>query len=247
MEHPSFVLGCSACLGHDIDDEAQDDLGGPQGYDFGYPQREWDRFATGGELAAVVNEEEIRARLRSLQPPLPHNGNLLECAERLLLHERGIRTPKELLGFTGVVALRQRLVAVGLDSHGDPLECAQRLLFLLENWPLESLKLWDAQEYLRPLQGDRRRRRRRQRAHKGKEQAPKAPMPQIQEQKSFLPEAIESVTTVEDEVPRQQGPGQDSFSQAVRKACVAGTIVFASVSTAVLLSCCVQLNIYAAP
>lgn len=152
-------------MGHD--DEEQADLGGPEGYNFGYPQREWDTFSTGGDLVAALDEEEIRARLRVLRPPLPHDGCTLECAERLLVHQQGRRTPQALVHAWGVEMIKGRLTALGLDSQGTSLECAQRLLFLLENVPLEKLKAWDASEYLRPLQGARQRRRRNR---KGKKQ-----------------------------------------------------------------------------
>jgi len=164
MKHPSFVIGCSACLGHE--DHEEDDLGGPVGYDFGYPRRDWAVFKNGGDLLIEAGEEEVRARLRVVRPPLPFDGDAAECAERLLLHVQGVRTPEALLAASNAAALRHRLHEVGLSCDGQPLECAQRLLFLLENKPLRSLKLWDAREALRPPQHGRQRLRRHNR--KGK-------------------------------------------------------------------------------
>jgi len=167
MEQPSFVIGCSACLGYA--DVPQDDLGGPDGYAFGYPPRDWAAFGTGAELLAAVGEEEVRGRLRAARPQVPQDGLAAECAERLLLREQGARTPQALLASAGGVAqVRQRLAAVGLSCDGQPQECAQRLLFLLEDAPLASLLLWDAHEALRPPNAARaRRQRRRQRNRKG--------------------------------------------------------------------------------
>mmetsp|Transcript_134429 Transcript_134429/g.218763 ORF Transcript_134429/g.218763 Transcript_134429/m.218763 type:complete len:528 (-) Transcript_134429:114-1697(-) len=183
MKHPSFVIGCSACLG--FEDEKQEDLGGPAGYNFGYPHRDWADFDDGGDLLKKVGEEEVRARLRAVRPPLPADGHAAECAERLLLHEQGVRTPEALLAASSAAALRQRLREAGLSGDGQPLECAQRLLFLLVNKPLESLKLWDAREALRPPQGARRRRRRNN--HKGNK---------IQEEEKMIQE--------EEKAPMQQ-------------------------------------------
>lgn len=158
MERPSFVLGCSACLGPAADQQA--DLGGPDGYAFGYPARDWKAFAGGQELLAAVDAEEVRGRLRALQPPLPHDGSLAECAERLLLREQRVRLPQDVLKMDGsLIVLKRRLEAVGLRSDGPALECAQRLLFLLYDVPLDSLKLWDAHEALRPPQNVRHKRR----------------------------------------------------------------------------------------
>jgi len=162
MEHPSFVIGCSACLGQacmGCEDEEQDDLGGPAGYAFGWQHRDWAVFLNGAELLAAVPEEEIRGRLHALPHPLPSHGTLAECAERLLLREQGPWTAEKLLAAAGAASPRQRLTAVGLSSAGHPLECAVRLLFLLENRPLESLKLWDAHEALLPPQVLNKRRR----------------------------------------------------------------------------------------
>mmetsp|Transcript_12123 Transcript_12123/g.22232 ORF Transcript_12123/g.22232 Transcript_12123/m.22232 type:complete len:568 (-) Transcript_12123:107-1810(-) len=183
MKHPSFVIGCSACLG--FEDEKQEDLGGPAGYNFGYPHRDWADFDDGGDLLKKVGEEEVRARLRVVRPPLPADGHAAECAERLLLHEQGVRTPEALLAASSAAVLRHRLLEAGLSSDGQPLECAQRLLFLLVNKPLESLKLWDAREALRPPQGARRRRRRNN--HKGNK---------IQEEEKMIQE--------EEKAPMQQ-------------------------------------------
>lgn len=158
MEGPSFVIGCSACLG--FGDIEQDDLGGPDGYEFGFPDRDWRGFLGGRDLLAALGEEEVRERLRALRPSLPHDGSVLECAERLLIREQGVRSPEEVLQMGGnILALKGRLEAVGLSSDGPPLECAQRLLFLSYDVPLESLKLWDAREALRPPQDAHRKRR----------------------------------------------------------------------------------------
>jgi hypothetical protein len=85
-----------------------------------------------------------------VRPQLPYHGAADECAERLLLHEHGLRTPQELLRAAGVIVVKQRLAAVGFPSEGLPLESAQRLLFLLENVPLETLMRWDAKAALEP-------------------------------------------------------------------------------------------------
>lgn len=185
-EGPSFVIGCTACLGHVDENGEQEDLGGPEGYDFGYPARDWAAFASGEEVVAALGDEEIRARMRAHRPPLRHEGDLAECAERLLLREQGVRSAEALLeaaggGAAGGAVLRRRLATVGLSCGGQPLECAQRLLFLLQDEPLESLRLWDAREALRPPRGARRQRRRRRQGeakpHLVPEVSTEAPVP----------------------------------------------------------------------
>lgn len=157
MASPSFVLGCSACLGHAALD-AQEDLGGPEGYQFGYPLRDWGSFTSGEELLEVAGDEEVRSRLQVSQPGQFRDGNTLstmECAERLLLQEHGVSSAEELLSnlggpSVGGTLVRKRLLAVGFDTSGQPLECAQRLLFLQNDVSSESLKLWDARRALQP-------------------------------------------------------------------------------------------------
>jgi len=76
-------------------------------------------------------------RLRNKQPRLLEAGSAVECAERLLLSEQDVLSAASLLsrmssnGVSSVKeALSSRLKAVGLPSHGIPLEQARRLLLL---------------------------------------------------------------------------------------------------------------------
>jgi len=173
MESPSFVLGCSACLGFATSADAQEDLGGPDGYDFGFPERNWWSFASGEELLLTIPEDEVQARMRVQQPGLSNHGsapNTSELAERLLLLEQGISSPEVLLlklggPSVGGKLVKMRLAVIGLDSCGQPLECAQRLLFLLHDVPLDSLRLWDARRALEPS-GFAKKKRAQRRKHK---------------------------------------------------------------------------------
>merc|ERR1711865_165996 len=61
--------------------------------------------------------------------------------------------------------VKMRLAVAGLDSCGQPLECAQRLLFLLHDVPLDSLRLWDARRALEPS-GLSKKKRAQRRKHK---------------------------------------------------------------------------------
>eukprot|EP00930_Biecheleria_cincta_P091545 TRINITY_DN81133_c0_g1_i1.p1 TRINITY_DN81133_c0_g1~~TRINITY_DN81133_c0_g1_i1.p1 ORF type:complete len:637 (-),score=113.94 TRINITY_DN81133_c0_g1_i1:27-1724(-) len=121
----SFVLGCTACLGDFEEQEMQD---GRKEAEFGFPQRQWEDFATGAEFLKVAQEGEVRTRLHALGLPL--RGNDVECAERLLLHERQIKTPQALLDSVGGKGqvLGERCTALGLRSDGMRLELAERLL-----------------------------------------------------------------------------------------------------------------------
>lgn len=189
MTEPSFVLGCSACLGHATEDDAQSDLGGPEGYDFGYPERDWESFGSGLQLLEAAGADEVRARLRVHAPELRVDG-AAEAAERLLLQEQRWASPQALLSACGARALAHRLGAAGLEADGPALERAQRLLFLAEAVPLERLRLWDAHEALLP---PRRRRLRRARPQGGSraqpmEEAPAAAAAQAAAQKDNLTE-----------------------------------------------------------
>lgn len=121
----SFVLGCTACLGDFEEQEKQD---GRQEAEFGFPNRQWEDFSSGAELLKVAMDGEVRSRLHALSLAL--RGDDAECAERLLLHERQIRSPQALLdsvdgkGHT----LGERCTALGLRSDGMRLELAERLL-----------------------------------------------------------------------------------------------------------------------
>eukprot|EP00746_Dinoflagellata_sp_MGD_P070606 gnl/MRDRNA2_/MRDRNA2_28887_c0_seq1.p1 gnl/MRDRNA2_/MRDRNA2_28887_c0~~gnl/MRDRNA2_/MRDRNA2_28887_c0_seq1.p1 ORF type:complete len:486 (+),score=94.71 gnl/MRDRNA2_/MRDRNA2_28887_c0_seq1:72-1529(+) len=129
--HKPFVIGCAACLGL-TDDDLQD--GSEEHHQWGYPPREFERYESGKALLADLGEKEVRDRLRTRDPPILHRGTPLECAERLLLHEQRLTTAHALLmsvgGSSGRKILVQRLLAVGLKAHGEPVELAQRLLIL---------------------------------------------------------------------------------------------------------------------
>lgn len=160
---PSFVLGCSACLGHGSEDDAQEDLGGPDGYDFGYPERNWEDIKSGKELLDLAGEREVRDRLHVVRPGLFRGACAEECAERLLLHRHIAQTPEALLQLVNgdVAVVKARLLSVGMQCDGHPLECAQRLMFLKDDAPLESIQLWDARRALQPAGSSRRRKNRR--------------------------------------------------------------------------------------
>jgi len=127
-EGPSFVIGCTACLGHVDENGEQEDLGGPEGYDFGYPARDWAAFASGEEVVAALGDEEIRARMRAHRPPLRHEGDLAECAERLLLREQGVRSAEALLeAAVGDGRAQLRRAAAGVRA-ASPFPAARRAL-----------------------------------------------------------------------------------------------------------------------
>lgn len=121
----SFVLGCTACLG---DFEEQEKQEGRQEAEFGFPQRQWETFASGAEFLKVALDGEIRYRLNALGLPL--RGDDVERAERLVLQERQIRSPQALLDSVDGSGklLGERLTALGLRSDGMRLELAERLL-----------------------------------------------------------------------------------------------------------------------
>merc|ERR1712072_1393852 len=130
----SFVLGCSACLGSE--DSTQQGLvimGSPG--EFGYPERKWENFTGGDMLIAALGEREVRDRLQFQHPTALQNGGAVECAERLLLLELGVRSCEDLLCARGGQrdVLARRLEAVGLHQDGVSVDCAGRLLLLLES------------------------------------------------------------------------------------------------------------------
>lgn len=129
--HRPFVIGCAACLGL-ADDDLQE--GSEEHHKWGYPVRDFECYKSGKALLADLGDDELRDRLCIRQPPLLQRGTALECAERLLLHEQRLTTAHALLmsvgGVSGRKLLVQRLLAVGLKTHGEPLELAQRLLQL---------------------------------------------------------------------------------------------------------------------
>lgn len=127
----SFVLGCSACLGSEENNEAMVALGSPG--EFGYPERKWENFTGGDMLLAALGEHEVRDRLRFQHPTALQIGGAVECAERLLLLELGVQTCEDLLSRGGHRdILARRLEAAGLRQDGSSLECAERLLLLRE-------------------------------------------------------------------------------------------------------------------
>lgn len=102
--------------------------------EFGYPERKWDQFTGGDMLIAALGEREVRDRLQTQHPTALQNGGAAECAERLLLLELGIQSAEALLfschGQEEVIV--RRLAAAGLRQDGNPLQCAARLLQVLE-------------------------------------------------------------------------------------------------------------------
>jgi len=136
--HQPFVVGCTACLaqetGYAMDEMTtwMEDYNNDEHYKWGYPDRKFEKYQSGKALLADLSETELRDRLRLRQ--LLHRGTVSECAERLLLHERGYRTAHALLesvgGVSGQKFLAHRLLAVGLKAKGEPIELAQRLLQL---------------------------------------------------------------------------------------------------------------------
>jgi hypothetical protein len=128
----SFVLGCSACLGSEEKNDGLVTLGSPG--EFGYPSRKWESFTGGDMLMAAIGEREVRNRLRFHHPSALQVGGALECAERLLLLELGVKSCAELLAGCGDRdVLARRLEAVGFRQDGNSLECADRLLSLLHS------------------------------------------------------------------------------------------------------------------
>lgn len=127
----AFVLGCMACQGFQDEEDQERRPDEHVVNQFGFPARNWYSFASGSQLHAVIDEKEVKARLRASNPPLPQ-GTAVENAERLLLHEQGFRSPGVLLSAIGDDSglLIHRLVAVGLPCHGSHREQAQRLLLM---------------------------------------------------------------------------------------------------------------------
>lgn len=107
---------------------------------FGYPQRNWEKYAGGDVLLAALGEREVRDRLRLHHPLALQSGGAAECAERLLLLELGIQTYEDVLASSGGQGkmLVRRLEAVGLRQDGNFEQCARRLLLLLAS-PVTSL------------------------------------------------------------------------------------------------------------
>jgi hypothetical protein len=152
--HQPFVIGCAACLGL-TDDDLQD--GSEEHHEWGYPSRDFDGYKNGEALLADLGDKEIRDRLHIRKSPLSQKGTSVECAERLLLHEQRLTTAQALLmsvgGISGRKLLAQRLLAVGLKAHGQPLELAERLL-LLRDRTVKELSISPS----RKLQHERQRR-----------------------------------------------------------------------------------------
>lgn len=152
--HKPFVIGCAACLGLE-DDALQVDS--EEHHQWGYPTRDFEEYESGKALLAELSESEVQDRLRVWRPPLLQQGTTIECAERLLLHERGLKTASALLASVGGVSgrklLAQRLSAVGLRTNGEPLELACRLL-MLRNKTVTELSLSPSKK----AQQDRQRR-----------------------------------------------------------------------------------------
>lgn len=133
----SFVLGCTACLGCDTVFQEVQSSWFVVVDEWGYPARNWEDFDSGSALLAAAGEKEVRDRLAAVLPPLPPGGSPVECAERLLLHQRkDAQDPDALLLAVGAAKIRQRLGAVGLSQGGSDLAQAVRLLSLLraEAW-----------------------------------------------------------------------------------------------------------------
>jgi hypothetical protein len=83
-EMASFCIGCTACLGCN---EIQEDLRFNDQNVFGFPERQWMKFTNGNEVLKELGEEEVRARLKFLEP---HSGadqdalDVAHCAAWLL-------------------------------------------------------------------------------------------------------------------------------------------------------------------
>lgn len=131
----SFVLGCTACHGYQDAAEAYWAEG-----EFGLQERQWNRFTGGDMLLATLGEREVRQHLQFQQLSVPQADGALACAERLLQLKLGVQSPVDVLSAPGgdAASLKRRLEAVGLRTGGSTLECASRLLLLLDT-PLEAV------------------------------------------------------------------------------------------------------------
>jgi len=131
----SFVLGCTACHGYDCAATACWTEG-----EFGLQERAWNHFTGGDILLAALGEREVRQQLQLQHPSAPQSDAALACAERLLLLKLGLQSPMDVLSAPGgdAASLKRRLEAVGLRTGGSTLQCASRLLLLLDK-PLEAV------------------------------------------------------------------------------------------------------------
>lgn len=80
----SFCIGCTACFGCQ---EEQEELEFNENNVFGFPQRDWLQHSSGKQVLELIGEDEVRARLKILQPNLVEQHNQLSaelCADRLL-------------------------------------------------------------------------------------------------------------------------------------------------------------------
>jgi len=127
----SFVLGCAVCQGLQ-DAEPRYPVHFNAEGEFGYAPRRWEMFTGGDMLLAAVGGREVRYRLQWQHPSAPQDGEDVECAERLLLFERGVSCSLDLLEACGHdrLVLGRRLKAVNLAQGRTLLECADRLLLL---------------------------------------------------------------------------------------------------------------------
>jgi len=80
----SFCIGCTACLGCT---ELPDGVSFNEKNMFGFPERQWKDFCSGLEVLQAIGEEEVRARLKFLEPALVPEQDALSatlCADWLL-------------------------------------------------------------------------------------------------------------------------------------------------------------------
>lgn len=80
----SFCIGCTACFGCT---EAQQDVSFNAKNVFGFEDRMWLDFSNAAEVLEMLGEQEVRARLKVMQPELAEDLDKLSaeiCADRLL-------------------------------------------------------------------------------------------------------------------------------------------------------------------
>lgn len=80
----SFCIGCTACSGCT---ELPDELAFEEKNMFGFPDRQWTGFCSGREVLDAVGEEEVRARLKVMEPALVAEQDAFSaelCADWLL-------------------------------------------------------------------------------------------------------------------------------------------------------------------